>query len=170
MASQELLAVGGDWRRNFKYLANSTEESKISSKYRLSSLFYSIGCKCFEVCKHCNIPIMFWLLRYHFLWSANMASAWSGLKGKNGKVKILSMLSTCRVVLVWALFPEDVMSTVPGGSTEQWKLLGKLKGKIVNIKPSLFYRSKFEDKKADHICFCACHVHISARIGTKSII
>lgn len=57
------------------------------------------------------------------------------------------------------------MSAAPEGSTEQGKLPGKLKGKIGNIKTSLFFISKSEDKNADHVCFCTCHINISISMG-----
>lgn len=62
------------------------------------------------------------------------------------------------------------MSAVPGCSTRQGKLPGKLKGKFVNIKSSLFFISKSEEKKADHVFFCISHINTSVGIGTKNII
>lgn len=73
-------------------------------------------------------------------------------------------------VLVWALFPEAVVSAGLEGSTEQGTSPGKLKGRTVNIKTSLFFISKSEDKKADLVSFCTCHINISVSIGANSSI
>lgn len=147
MVSQELLRVVKAWRRNFKYLANSTKpskESKIITKCRLSSLLYSIGWKCFKVCKNCNTSITFWLfshVRDHFLWNVNNGN--SLIKTEREKWKMVPFhirhfQSSFRAPRALSL--EGVASTAPARWCWVIETSRKAEEKSCKDKIPLFFR------------------------------